>query len=95
MTEEEKLKLEDSLKAEKEFFVESNELMELIGKLKNDTDKIESVCLYLKTLNNQLGAGIERHYAEKELLSNQTEAIQSIIKIVKELDERISKLENQ
>ena len=85
---------EEALKEEKGYFEENKIFIENVEKLKNDTSKIENICIYLNSLNNYLLAGVETRYAEREMSSNHNEAIQTIIKFVKELDERISRLEN-
>jgi len=86
---------EEALKEEKEYFEANKVFIENIEKLRKDTSKIENICIYLNSLNNYLESGVETRYAESEMRSNQNEAIQAIIKVVKELDERISRLENQ
>lgn len=95
MTEEELLQIEVRLKAEKEFFESNKENIESIGKLRKDSDKIETICISLNSINAYLNDGLEMRYAEKENRSIQSELIQTIIKVVKELEERITKLENQ
>ncbi len=62
---------------------------------KSDTSKMESIYNFLNSLNKYLEAGVEMRYVQKDMLAQQTIAIQSLIKIVKELDERISTLENK
>lgn len=95
MTEEELLQIEVRLKAEKEFFESNKENIESIGKLRKDSDKIENICISLNFINAYLNDGLEMRYAEKENRSIQSESIQTIIKVMKELEERITKLENQ
>ena len=95
MTEEELLQIEVRLKAEKEFFESNKENIESIRKLRKDSDKIENICISLNFINSYLNDGLEMRYAEKENRSIQSESIQTIIKVVKELEERITKLENQ
>jgi len=83
-----------ALQVEKDYFKSNKEFLDNIVNLKNVGTKIDYICDLLKSLNNYFESNIDVNYSEKEMRNNQTEAIQSSFKVINELDDRISKLEN-
>ena len=88
----------EAIESDKNFFEKNKVFLENISSLKNDTDKIENILIYLKSINNVLAAGVDNKFALIEMSAGHAEGIQNIIKtlntIARNLDERIKKLED-